>query len=87
MKKQPKEVWMAGCNLGGLWSVEPVRGFWNNGLEEWYDATGNLSARTYGLDLSEEHIATFISVDKKDVENFIAGAKVIARQLKYVIGF
>jgi len=77
--KQPKEIWAAGCNWGGLWSKKPIKmrlqkTMYGIKVREYYDSTGNLSVTKLGYDNSNPDCVTFASAKKEDVELFLLGA-------------
>ncbi len=72
-----KEIWFIGINLNGLWDKKAMQGIWDETLKSWWHKGGNFNCYKIGLDISKK-IIIFASYDKKDVDNFIKGAKAIS---------
>lgn len=83
-KKIPDKIWGIGVNLNGAWCYEPVRLTYHDDLDEWYDKHGNLCVKKLGLDHNDSHLTTFASVNKQEVEIFIAGAKAIVKAARNI---
>jgi hypothetical protein len=78
-----KTIWMAGSNLSGLWSTQPILGTWDSEFNEYTDKTGNLSVSGIGCleypfaedpaDVGGSLLITFSSKNKSDVVIWISG--------------
>lgn len=76
-----KSIWMNGVNLRGIWSERPIRGYWYESTEEWYDDGGNLSVEKLGV-VVKEGIITFSSKNRKEVVLWTMGANAVLIQMR-----
>lgn len=82
IKEKPKYVYIAGINLGGLWSKKPLKAKLHNEFETdvwWY--RGNLSVKKLGLDKKLYGLTTFASTSEKEVQIWIDGVLSVFGQL------
>ena len=79
MNKRPKTVYCAMVNLSGL-SVFTAT--WYKDLECWYDKTGNLNVNRLGLDEPQPEVTTFASVNEKERDLWVQGARAVMKALQ-----
>lgn len=72
MLSKPKTVWMAGVNLGGIWSRNPIKGYLNEDFNRWWDRSGNFGVEKLGTD-KRYGIITFASTSKEEVKVWLSG--------------
>jgi hypothetical protein len=87
----PKRIWGTIINAGGGLIFSKPRLFIRNDCYGftplWWTKCKNWSVQKIGYDSEKCGYVTFTSIDKKDVENFILGAKAICNYINYWSNF
>ena len=81
-KKKP--LWGAFVNLNGLYSQQPIKGYWCKDHGCWWSSDEELDFKHTGIEMRGV-VTVFASYKKEDVKNFIAGAKAIQKVLKNLL--
>jgi hypothetical protein len=76
------KLWGTCVNLSGLYSEKPIRVFKEESLDSFYDRAGDFSVPGPGLRAERDGgVIYFASENKEDVEEFIAGVKLMQHTL------
>jgi len=78
-----KVVYAACVNLSGVWPPQPMKCTWDRECEEYINEEFD-----FGCDIGYQPRScyiTYASVNKKDVQNFILGAKSMAKIITEIV--
>jgi hypothetical protein len=84
MVETKKPIWSAGINLAGVWSKTPIKMYWHDASDAWWDDSADLFIRKLGL-CKKDGIITFSSYKKRDVEIFLMGIKALHTRIKRLV--